>query len=220
VIVDREETIRDLFVLVRRLARRVTRVVPAADFDDLIGDGCVGLIRAVDTFDPQRGTLEGYARRLIVGAMLNGLRRLDPVSERARRTMRETERERLRLAHSRGSLPSLHEMEAHNSKLHAARIAVFRHSPLSLEATFTSDGPAFADLGSDPAIAAVAAGERREVLEAIALLPERQRKVIALHYYSQISLHAIGARLNVSPQRVSQLHLRALAELRAKLASQ
>ena len=57
-----------------------------ADRDDLLGDGALGLIRAVDTYDPLRGaTLEAYARKLIAGAMLNGLRKLDPVSERVRR---------------------------------------------------------------------------------------------------------------------------------------
>ncbi len=216
---DREAAIRDLFGLVRRVARRVARVIPAADPDDLVGDGCVGLIRAVDTYDPQRGALEGYARRLIVGAMLNGLRRLDPVSERARRTLREAERERHALAQARGAFPTQREMEQRKAGLHAARVAAFRHAPLSLEGTFTSDGPALADTGADPGRVAVEAGERREVLEAIALLPERQRKVIALHYYNRISLHAIGAQMNVSPQRVSQLHLRALERLRGLLAA-
>jgi RNA polymerase sigma factor for flagellar operon FliA len=217
--VDREQTIRELFGLVRRVARRVSRVVPAADLDDLVGDGCVGLIRAVDTYDPARGALDGYARRLVLGAMLNGLRRLDPVSERARRTLREAERERQALAQARGTFPSLLEMEQRKAGLQAARIAAFRHAPLSLEGTFTSDGPVLADSGGDPARVAVAAGERREVLEAIALLPARQRKVIALHYYNRVSLHAIGAQLNVSPQRVSQLHLRALERLRGLLAA-
>jgi RNA polymerase sigma factor (sigma-70 family) len=50
-------------------------------------------------------------------------------------------------------------------------------------------------------------------------LPERQRDVVALHYYSRLSLHAIGRRMNVSPQRVSQLHLTALARLRTMLAA-
>src|SRR5665213_3619587 len=109
---EREATIRSLLPLVRTMARRVARVVRAADLDDLIGDGSVGLIRAVDAFDPARGaSLETYVRRVVLGAMLNGLRRLDPVSERARRALREAERLRLALAQDRGSLPTLGEME-------------------------------------------------------------------------------------------------------------
>jgi DNA-directed RNA polymerase specialized sigma subunit len=53
---EREAEIRRLFPLVRQIARRVQRVVGAADCDDLVGDGSIGLIRAVDTFDSGRGT--------------------------------------------------------------------------------------------------------------------------------------------------------------------
>ncbi|MBV8371772.1 MAG: RNA polymerase sigma factor WhiG, partial [Candidatus Eremiobacteraeota bacterium] len=90
--VSREDSIRALLPLVKRIARRIKRLVPGFDLDDLIGDGSLGLIRAVDSFDPSRGpTLQQYAHRLVVGAMLNGIRRMDPVSERARRIVREGE---------------------------------------------------------------------------------------------------------------------------------
>jgi hypothetical protein len=62
----REVAVRTLLPLVRKLARRLKRLVPGLDFDDLVGDGCVGLIRAVDSFDPLRGPqLAEYARRLV-----------------------------------------------------------------------------------------------------------------------------------------------------------
>ena len=78
---DREERIRRMFPLVKRIARRVKRMVPGFDVEDLIGDGSVGLIRAVHSFDATRGpTAMQYAQRLIAGAMLNGIRRMDPVS--------------------------------------------------------------------------------------------------------------------------------------------
>jgi RNA polymerase sigma factor for flagellar operon FliA len=215
---EREATIRSLFPLVRRVARRLSIIVPSADLDDLIGDGSIGLIRAVDTYDPTRGaTLDTYVRRLVLGAMLNGLRRLDPVSERVRRTLREADRERHALAQARGALPAMREMEALRPALRAARAAASRCTPLSLDATFPEDGAAYADVRDDPARLAVLAGERREVAQAIALLPERERKVVALHYYNRLSLHAIGSRMNVSAQRVSQLHIRALARLRTLL---
>jgi RNA polymerase sigma factor for flagellar operon FliA len=215
---EREAAIRALFPLVRKVARRLTVVVPSADLDDLIGDGSIGLIRAVDTFDSTRGaSLDTYARRLVLGAMLNGLRRLDPVSERVRRALREADRERHALAQARGAMPTMHEMEQRRPALRAARAAAARCTPLSLDATFPEDGAAYADVRSDPAHVAVQAGERREVAEAIALLPERQRRVVALHYYNRLSLHAIGSQMNVSAQRISQLHIRALARLRTLL---
>jgi RNA polymerase sigma factor for flagellar operon FliA len=214
---DREEAIRSMFPVVRGIARRIGRLVPAADIDDLVGDGCVGLIRAVDTYDAARGaTLETYARRLVLGTMLNGLRRLDPISERARRTLREADRERLALAQERGSMPSMCEMEDRTAGLRRARVAAFRLMPLSLEGALGNDGAP--DALGDPARIALLAGERREIVDAIRLLPERQRRIVALHYYNTLSLHAIGERMNVSPQRVSQLHLSALARLRTMLA--
>ncbi len=86
---QREERIRALLPLVKRIARRICRLVPC-DYDDLVCDGSVGMIRAVDNFDPARGiSLEHYARHLISGAMLIGIRRMDPVSERTRRRMRD-----------------------------------------------------------------------------------------------------------------------------------
>ncbi len=214
----REEAIRELFPLVRAIARRVARLVRAADPDDLVGDGSIGLIRAVDTFDPARGTkLEAYARRLILGTMLNGLRRLDPVSERVRRTMREAERKRFELAQELGRLPAFCELERDDPVLRAARIKAFRQSALSLDAPLPNEPNVLADYGSDPQARLDVRATELVLRAALAQLPARQRRILELHYYGDVSLHAIGARMRVSPQRVSQLHLEALARLRASV---
>jgi RNA polymerase sigma factor for flagellar operon FliA len=184
---EREATIRLFFPHVRQIARRVGRLARISDLDDLIGDGCVGLIRAFDTFDGKRGTsFEVYARRLIVGGMLNGIRRRDPVSERVRRTMRHADERRFALAQERGSLPAFAELERSDPSLRRAR--------------------------------ALANERDRALRQAIALLPERERRILALHYGGEQSLHAIGRTLRLSPQRVSQLHLHALARLRHTVA--
>ncbi len=217
---ERDARIRALFPLVRHIARRVHRVVGAAELDDLIGDGSVGLIRAVDGFDATRGSpLETYARRLILGAMLNGLRRRDPVSERSRRIVRRAEARRFALAQERGSLPPFGELERDDPALRRARIAAYRQAALSLDAPLPPGEPRPAAAGAEPAQEAVARAETRELHAAIALLPERQRRILTLHYGRDLSLHAIGERLRVSPQRVSQLHLAALAELRRTVAA-
>ncbi|HMD02153.1 MAG TPA: sigma-70 family RNA polymerase sigma factor [Candidatus Baltobacteraceae bacterium] len=211
----REAAIREHFPLVRKIARRVARVVSAANLDDLIGDGALGLIRAVDTFDPERGTkLEAYAARLIAGSMLNGLRRLDPVSERVRRTLRVADRRRFALAQEQGRLPSLVELERDDPALRRARVAAHRQSALSLDAPLPGERNVLADFGADPQLLASERAGARELREAIALLPERQRRILEMHYFAELSLRAIGSHLRVSPQRVSQLHLEALARLR------
>ena len=130
----REERIRALLPIVKAIARRVHRVVPTSDVEDLIGDGCVGLIRAVDAFDPARGVpLDQYARRVILGAVLNGVRRRDPVTERMRRTIRIANRARYALAQELGTLPSLAAMERFSPRLAHARTEAHRRAPLSLD---------------------------------------------------------------------------------------
>lgn len=217
---DREEQIRELFPLVRRIARRVSRLIPSADFDDLVGDGCVGLIRAVDSYDPRRGVpLFSYARRVVSGAMLNGVRRRDPVSERVRRTMRRAERLRLAQAHERGEMPSTAEMEQLVPGLSRARAHALQHTPLSLDGPLVSPEGVESEQVSDPALIVVERAERQHLANLLSRLSPRQRDVLILHYWNGVSLRAVSRRMAVSPQRVSQLHLAALAKIRAQIAA-
>ena len=211
---DRAQTIVRFFPLVRLLARRVTTMVPGADMDDLIGDGSIGLIRAVDTYNAVRGaSLERYVRHIVTGAMLNGLRKRDPVSERARRTIREVERERFEIAQHRGEMPSVAEMERKRSSYARANLAVVRYTPLSLDAPLPP-GTRLLDVGANPADVVVAQSEREHVALAIAALPARERRVIELHYRHEQPLRCVAETLAVSSQRASQLHLAALGRLR------
>jgi RNA polymerase sigma factor (sigma-70 family) len=219
VIADREAAIRSLLPLVRTIARRIVRLVPGTDLDDLIGDGCIGLIRAVDSYDPAHGaSLEHYTRRVVLGAMLNGVRRLDPVSERVRRLVRIAERERYALAAERGALPAQAELEERFPALARARADAYRGSPLSLDAPLPPEAGGAPHGGGDPADAVLARAERGRVRAAIAALPERQRDVVLAHYYHERPLRALSDDLHVSPQRVSQLHMAALERMRRALA--
>jgi RNA polymerase sigma factor (sigma-70 family) len=216
----REAAIRDLFPLVRTIARRVARLIAATDLDDLVGDGCVGLIRAVDSFDPARGTdLARYARYIIAGEMLNGVRRRDPVSERVRRIIRLAERERFALACERGELPSMTEMEERVPELRRARAEVHCYVPLSTDAPLPEKEAPVLDRGADPQLVSERDAERAFMEAAIAALPPRQRTIVLAHYFGERSLREIGDRFAISPQRVSQLHLSALARLRRTLSA-
>ena len=216
---DRDDAIRRLLPLVRRIARRITRLVPGTDLDDLIGDGCVGLIRAVDAFDAALGpSLEQYARQVALGAMLNGVRRLDPVSERVRRVIRIAERERYALAVEEGALPTYREMEARHPALVRARAAAHRGSPLSLDAPLPPEAGWAPNGGADPAELVLASAERHRVRAAIDTLPQRQRAIVVAHYFGEVPLRALSDNLRVSPQRVSQLHVAAIGRMRRSLA--
>jgi RNA polymerase sigma factor FliA len=215
---DREDAIRRLLPLVRRIARRIVRLVPGSDIDDLIGDGSIGLIRAVDAYDPALGpSLEQYVRRVVLGAMLNGVRRLDPVSERVRRVVRVAERERYALAVERGALPTYAEMELRYPALVRARADAHRGSPLSLDAPLPPESGAVPSGGEDPANAVVAAAERRRIHAAIDTLPLRERAIVVAHYFEDQPLRALSDGMAVSPQRVSQLHVAAIDRMRRAL---
>lgn len=215
---EREEAVRSLLPLVRKAARRLKRLVPSLDVDDLVGDGCVGLIRAVDSFDPARGPqIAEYARRLVVGAMLNGIRRMDPVSERARRIVRDAENERYTLAAQRGSVPTAAEMERRCPGYRRAVAAAYRGQPLSLDAPLPRGEALAYDWGDDPARIVERRLQRARLAEMIAALPHRQRDLVLMHYFNETSLRAIGRRLAISPQRASQLHTSALKKLKRQV---
>ena len=111
---DRDAAILSLAPLVRKLARRIASRVPSTvvDVDDLESAGWMAVIRAVDVFDPSFGVpIEGYAGRVVLGAMYNELRRADPLSERDRRTVRRGSRALHELQHELGREPSSAEIE-------------------------------------------------------------------------------------------------------------
>lgn len=212
----RESRIRELLPLVKRIARRISKIVPC-DYDDLVGDGCVGLIRAVDNYDPSRGPLDTYARHSIAGAMLNGIRRMDWVTERMRRAMREGEIERYQIAGERGSVPSLKEMEERRPGFIRATAAVAHSVPLSLDRKLPGNESLACDWSNDPGNIIGERGERQWIRAAIDALPERERTVVYGHYYDDCSLREVGRRMCVSAQRASQLHKVAIRRLRRSL---
>jgi RNA polymerase sigma factor FliA len=212
---ERDAYISALLPRVRALARRLKRIVPNLDLDDLTGDGFVGLIRAVDSFDPARGPhLDEYARRLIVGAMLNGIRRMDPVSERARRIVRDGENERYTLAAARGEIPSLAEMERSRPGYERALTAAHRGQPLSLDAPLPIGESLSGDWSDDPARIVEQRLERKRLCALVAGLPPRQRQIVTMHYFNARSLRAVGRSMAISAQRASQLHISAIERLK------
>ena len=211
---ERETLVTRMLPVVSIIARHVARICRLRDQDDLVGDGAVGLVRAVDAYDPTRGvTFDSYARHVILGAMLNGLRQRDPVSERARRRIREAERLRAELE-ARGAVPSNRDLENALPGLDRARAQVERGLPLSLDAPLPLGTSVHVDWSGDPARVFEKGTRRRIVRRAVGELPRRQRQIVVNHYFADVPLRALSARMAITPQRVSQLHCAALARLR------
>ncbi len=215
---EREAAIRGLFPVVRRIAARIRRMIPTADRDDLVSDGCVGAIKAVDSYDAQRGIpLERYAARVILGAMLNGLRNMDKIPERIRRELRTAERERFELAVCTGRMPTQREMEVRRPALRRAVTLCARFTPLSSDNPLPQGTRYHVDWSGDPARLIAERAGSQAMSTALASLPPRHRTVLTLHYVHGHSLRSIASAMEISPQRTSQLHLSGIRRLRAAL---
>jgi len=229
---DRSLACEAALTLVRRIASGVLRRLPAYFVsDDLIGDGCVGLLRALDTFDPAYNiSFEAWSSRIIRGAMFNGLRRMDVVPERTRRDARTLDAARWRLAQTVGEAPDDRAAAVcaglDDAKLYAVQLALSRATPVSLDAPLpgTQSGATVGDRvaaeQSDPSEVAELHDVQRVVDKAVAALPARERLIIAACYAGYATFREIGGRLGISKQRVSQIHSRTLSNLRTMLASQ
>jgi len=215
---EREAAIRALLPMVRSLARRLAYKVPSCDVEDLSAEGTLGAIRAVDTFDATRGIpLRAYARRLIYGAILNGVRRMDAVPEYVRREARRAERIRYELYAQYGRAPRAAEIAAvagiDEHRLCAALTGAALLTPLSLDDP-RPPGMREPAVVEDPVERLCRAERRRALASALESLPPREREIVRQHYFRYATFETLGRRLGVTRQRASQLHVRALCRLR------
>ncbi len=216
---QRNAAIASLLPMTRNIALALSKFARNATLDDCYADGCLGAIRAVDTYDPSHGVgLSRYARPIVTGAILNGLRSRDPVSDRARRCIRIANERRSVLAQSLGRLPPLQEMEATFPQLRDAALAAHRQDTLSLDKVLPPEERLSPDWSEDPGEIVVLRQERvarlKVLMGAIARLSERDRKLIIELYFRRKSTVDIARELHVTSQRVSQMRNNALAALR------
>jgi RNA polymerase sigma factor for flagellar operon FliA len=230
----REELVLANLPLVRHILGRLpVSLPPGLGEDDLASVGVVALMRCVDGFDPQRGTeFATYAVPRIRGAMFDELRAHDIVPRSVRQRANAIDRACVTLEQRGRPTPSSEEIarEAGLSPDDVERTmdAVALRSLLSLEgfARSSPDGreqrilEGAADPTTSTPLAAVMAEERKAILaDAIAALPERDRRVITLYYQGDLMLKEIAQVLSVTKSRVSQIHSRALFRLRTHIAS-
>ncbi len=213
----RDATILSLVPLVRRLARRVKRVIRQAEHEELLGEGYLAIVRAVDRYDSSLGIpLEGFAAKIVFGSMINALRRRDPVGERARRVLRAVERERFAIAAREGAMPSERVLEERFPQYRASAAEVAERNPLSLDSPLPEHVRVPLDWSGDPLLAVLRNERDAEIGAGLSRLPERKRTVVVDHYLHGESLAKVGSTLGVTRQRVSQLHISALQQLRAQ----
>ncbi len=230
----RAEIIQNFAHLVKITAGRVVGTVPAGmDRDDLASAGTIGLLKAVDQFDPGREVkFETYAIALIRGAILEMLRSEDWVPRSVREKLKAFERTLTSLEGQAGRPPTEAEIAAamgiSEEDLREIMQQAGRTGVLSLEgATSGGEGEEhshFIDLLVDENASPEAEAEGRELRRILSSgvdrLPDRERLVVALYYYEGLTFKEIGQVLSVSESRVYQLHTQAMTRIRTHMQAQ
>ena len=213
---------------VEAMARRMAATLPhSIDLGDLVQDGMIGLIDAAHRFEERRGIkFETFAERRVRGAMIDAMRR-DAWPRGVRKVRRELEAAREKLRHELGAEPSLADLAKHMGS-DAARLSrtivriktIESTSPLaSNDAAHNATLPPVMSPAELPGPDRVCERDdvANRVREAIKALPARERKVIGLYYYGDVTMKEIGGEIGVNESRVSQLHARAVQRLRKEL---
>ena len=236
---SRDRALRDRLILtyaplVKYVAGRLGSGLPAhVDDDDLVSYGLLGLIGAIERFDPDRDIkFETYAIARIRGSIIDELRSMDWVPRSIRARARDIERAIAELERKLMRAPNDEEIAAKlgitEDELQDSLLEISRSSIAALDELWTSSSgtgesvsliETVEDVQAEQPQRAMAATEMREVLaEAIARLPEREKLVITLYYYEELTLREIGEVLGVTESRVSQLHTKAILRLKARLS--
>jgi len=229
---EREALILEHMAQIKYIAQRISTKLPAhVELNDLIGTGVLGLLDAIEKFNPQRGVkFKTYAELRIKGAILDSLRNLDWAPRSLRKKSKDLEKvchdleQRLgRPATDKeicdGMDLSLDEFYELVDQLKGLNLGSFQElaghdddktgDPL---VTYVPDAPQM-----DPFFMFHKSEVKGILASAIDLLPKKERLVISLYYFDELTMKEIGKVLGVNESRVSQLHTKAMLRLRSKL---
>ena len=224
----KEKLIVQYAPLVKYVAGRLlVHIGQHVEYDDLVGDGIFGLIDAIDKFDNTKGVkFETYASFRIRGAIIDNIRRRDWVPRTLRQKNKHMEQVYSQLEDELGRQPTDEELaERLDMTVDETRDLMKKSSVLSLvslddfmeqnyESTFT---PLVANRMDSPE-EQTERRERRDMLaDAINKLSEKEKLVVTLYYFEDLTLKEISSIMKVSESRVSQIHTKAIARLQGKL---
>ncbi|UCE55870.1 MAG: FliA/WhiG family RNA polymerase sigma factor [Desulfobacterales bacterium] len=228
----REQLISEYLPYVKRIVHRLAMNLPSTiDIDELLNVGVIGLIQAVDRYDPKRDNkFMTYAVFRIKGAVLSELRSRDFLSRSNRRKMRELESAYLRLEQKLGR--EVEDMEV-AEELGVDIEQIYRTKQLSNISFISLEELGYSSKdekeklinflvnNNEDALTLTRLKELKNALaKAIEELPEKERLVISLYYLDDLTMKETGEVLGITESRVSQIHSQAVIHLRAKLRKQ
>lgn len=200
---------------------------PSLQEEDLIGYGVLGLIEAVDRFDPGRGVkFETFAISRIRGHILDSLRHLDLLPRSARRHVREIEQAMAQLSQIFGRLPTDAEVASHLNlalEQYYERLLNTNSAIISFDKPLTDQNDEALTLYDsvedahipNPAAQLDDKETKAELVLAIQALPEREQVMLSLYYNDGLTMKEIGQAMGISESRVSQMHARSVLSLRS-----
>jgi len=228
-IADREFLITECLPLVKFVAHRISARLPShVELDDLIHSGILGLLDAVKKFEPDRNVkFKTYAEQRIRGAILDGLRDLDWVPRSLRRKKKDIENAYHLLEQQLGHAATDEAVAAHlGITLEDLNKSLDELKGVTL-GTFVDAGE---DEGGenlisfvpdpdaeDPSLTLHARELKLLLQDAVEKLPTKERFVVQLYYFDELTMKEIGTLLNITESRVSQLHTKSMLRLRGKL---
>ena len=226
----REQLIVEYAPLVKLVAGRLSMYLGYnVEYDDLVSYGVFGLIDAIDKFDVSKDVkFETYASLRIRGSILDQIRRMDWIPRTVRQRQRKIDEAVKEIEMETGKSATDEQI--------AQRLGVsgeeYTDWQSQMKVTNVVSLNEFVEQGTEPAMDArsnshfaqpedvVEEAELKKVLaETLELLTERERKVITLYYYEDLTLKEISKVLEVSESRVSQLHTKALAKMKTKMGN-
>ena len=227
---EQERVLLEHLPIVRFLARRIHERLPQhVEMEDLVSAGVVGLMDAFAKFDPAKKVqFRSYAQFRIRGAILDSLRTLDWSPRELRRKGRAVEEAIRHLTANLGRAPSEVEvareldleLEAYQQLL--GELKGLEIGTLHMERNEDSGEEELAyvpgRVEDDPLFRCLRGEMQERLTEAITGLPERERLVMTLYYFEEMTMREIGLALGVVESRVSQIHASAVLHLRAALA--
>jgi RNA polymerase sigma factor for flagellar operon FliA len=226
----RNQVIMDYAPLIKYIAQKIAARLPSnIDLDDLFSAGVIGLMDAIDKYDPGRDNkFKTYAEFRIRGAILDELRNQDWVPRSVRESNKKEEKARIALEHKLGRPANDKEvaefLEISLSDYHE-RSGRTRVSMLSIEelgGTQAGDKKSLLEClenpnSKNPFTQLKSKGVREMIMRTVEELPEKQKLVLSLYYYEDLNLKEIGRILDVTESRVSQLHTQAVQKMLIKL---
>ena len=235
----RDTSIRELFIvkyapLVKYVAGKVAIGMPGnVEFDDLVGYGVFGLLDAIDKYDPEKNVkFNTYAVTRIRGAIFDELRSIDWVPRSVRQQSREVEEAiadlEARLGRAATDVEIARELGMSVDEFQQVLLKISGTSVISLtDLRFGSEDAeqvSVADtieapVSLNPDVIVEREEMRRIIVNAINELSDREKKVLIMYYYEDMTLREIGRVLQVTESRVSQIHTGANAKLKAKLTN-